>query len=1178
MARTHHHRRRSGALSARTAGVASCLLAVLLMGGVLSPVEEWASAAPASGSTSETDGGGSGVYPTPQSVKNRSETVRIPTKATVVTGEKTDAAALTVVRKALERAGVQTLRQVDAGDSADSTGSDQLTVYVGGRDENSATAGALSALGVEGTKDMAAEGYVLAVGKGGDGRSRIALDGVDTDGTYYAAQTLRRLLPAASDDDDDTVSLRGTVIRDWPSLQWRGVVEGFYGPPWTHKTRLGHLDWAGRHKLNTYVYTPKDDPYLRAEWRKSYPDDELARIRELVDRARANHVNFVYVISPGLSICYSKASETDAMINKFESLWSIGVRTFVVAFDDIDYQKWNCAEDAAEFGSGPAASAAAQTRVVNRVQRDFIEARTGTEPLQMVPTEYWGASKTDYTKGIAESMDQDVVVQWTGLDVIAPTITRKDAAAAHDVWAHPILLWDNYPVNDYVQGRLLLGPLVGREPGLSASTLGLTANPMPQAQASHTSLFTVADYTWNDSAYDPDRSWVAGLTEMAGGDERTSIALQAFGDVNHSSRLDPRPAPELTRDVQKFWPAWSTGQTEAAAPLRRALDRVYSAPQVLRERFDNPGFLEETKPWLDATRAWGKAALTALDMLQAQRAGRGEDAWADRLALPGLMDKARSYTWTGLDPNRKFKVEIDPVMEEFIRDAIAENTRWLGLSNVAPVTNLPLLDDRFPTSNMVDGDPDTYFWGAASARPGHHVGVDLGKVRQVSGIEVQMSKSDSPDDYIHEGVVEYSTDGTSWKRGPEFSETPTVKAELPSGTTARYIRLRATASQNNWVVVREITVHRGDEATVSGEPAGATGGALARAADENLTTSYEASRAPKAGEALTVTLAEDRPLDQVRVLQRGSDPARGKVQVRTGSGSDARWIDVGQLSGGRYSAVSARGAKASAIRLVWSAGSPPPVVTEVVPVYADAPPAELSLVPPALDLETGEKGAATAVVTAARASDERVTVSVDAPEGIAVTPSSSTITLPRGAQAELGLQVAVTADAPTGRHEVPVTVQGKTGKVTVPMVVTVWPKASTTNVALASNGAVATASQVEDDLPRFGADKAIDGDTSTRWSSPWSDDQWLQVELPRSEHVSKAVLRWEAAHAAAYEILTSPDGVHWTTSATVSESKGGTESLRLDAPGTRFVRMRGLTRATQFGYSIYEFELYGSAR
>ncbi|WP_405810056.1 beta-N-acetylglucosaminidase domain-containing protein [Streptomyces sp. NBC_00210] len=606
------------------------------------------------------------VYPKPRSLKNRPEEVRIPSAVTLVSGASTDRWALAALRQVLRDAGVRTVRQVDACAAAPDG---RLIVHVGGHRENAATAKALHWLGVQGAETMAAEGYVLAVGRGRDHRDRIVLSGADAAGTYYAAQTLRQLVRGPR--------LRGVVIRDWPSLRRRGVVEGFSGPPWSHRQRLADLDWYGRHKLNSYLYAPKDDTYLRAEWREPCPADERARIGELVRRARANHVEFGCVLSPGVSVCYSKPSDAAALTAKFESLWELGVRSFVVAFDDVDHQRWNCEEDRAAFGTGAAAAAAAQAHIVNAVQEAFIEAHPQAEPLQLVPTEYRGNARTDYTRRIAQELHPGVVVQWTGTDVIAPRITRADVAAAREVFGHPVLLRDNYQVNGHVQGRLPLGPFTGRECGLSESVLGLTVSPMPQAQASKISLFGAADYAWNDNAYDPERSWSAGLDELAGGDARTADALRTFARVQRSSRIDPRPAPELAAQIAQFRPSGR------AAPLHRALCATRNAPGLIRERLADPAFLTETAPWLDATEAWGRAALTALDMLSAQQLGNDAEARAAYEALPALVARARSFTWTGTDPRRKVPVELDPVLEEFVRRAVEESTRRHGLTTAS---------------------------------------------------------------------------------------------------------------------------------------------------------------------------------------------------------------------------------------------------------------------------------------------------------------------------------------------------------------------------------------------------------------------------------------------------------------------------------------------------------------
>lgn len=107
----------------------------------------------------------------------------------------------------------------------------------------------------------------------------------------------------------------------------------------------------------------------------------------------------------------------------------------------------------------------------------------------------------------------------------------------------------------------------------------------------------------------------------------------------------------------------------------------------------------------------------------------------------------------------------------------------------------------------------------------------------------------------------------------------------------------------------------------------------------------------------------------------------------------------------------------------------------------------------------------------------------------------------------------------------------------------------------------------------FTGEAAVDGDVGTRWSSAWSDPQWITVDLGSVQPVSQVLLNWEAAYASAYEIQFSTDGDHWTTVAAVSDGDGGTDEVAVDG-STRYVRMQGLQRATPYGYSLWSFEIY----
>ncbi|MET9296640.1 beta-N-acetylglucosaminidase domain-containing protein [Streptomyces sp. NPDC003077] len=807
------------------------------------------------------------ITPTPWSVSRRSEEITVPSSAVLVIGSRTDASALEVVRQALRAAGVERLETRTVPGSATATttvppahgraatgaraamaaiaqpaavppaarppsassvpapvrasvpaaDAGGLVVHVGGPAELAASAGALAGLGVSGPQGLPAGGYVLAAGRGADGTDRIVLSGADPAGTYYAAQSLRQVLPRA---DRPGARLPGVVVRDRPATAVRAVVEGFYDTPWSHDTRLHQLDYLGEHKMNGYLYSPKDDPYLRDRWREPYPPAELARLKELVDRARQRHVRFTFALSPGLSVCYSSPEEARALTDKLRSVRALGVRSFSVPLDDISYTRWNCAADEERFGTGGAAAGAAQALLLNRVREGL--AQEDTDPLQTVPTEYYDVADTPYKKALREQLAPEVIVQWTGTSGIAPAITRADARAAREVFGHEVLVWDNFPVNDYVPGRLMLGPLEKRERGLLQEVAGVAANPMPQASASRIGLFTVAEYLWNDRAYDPEAAWRAALRERAGEDPAVREALRVFADASFFSRMTGRQAPGLAARIAAF----RAGPDDAAARarLRADLAALRDAPRLLRAHLPDRRFVRETGPWLEAAEAWGTAAVTAADLAAAARDGDRDTARALAQRLPGEVERAQSFRYTHL-----YGLEIpvlvgDGVVDDFVLDAVAAYDvaegrvpRPKGLTNLEP-------DQEHLVPRLTDGTESTYFRGLWDPRPGAYVGLDLRAAREIGTVRLAMGAPDRPEGYPRQGVVEVSADGRTWQPLGRLTGTPEVEITAPPGTTARYVRLRLTHAQSgleHWLTVREFQVGAGSGA---GAGAGAGGG------------------------------------------------------------------------------------------------------------------------------------------------------------------------------------------------------------------------------------------------------------------------------------------------------------------------------------------------------------------
>ncbi len=1155
------------------------------------------------------------VFPRPQELRTAGKPVTVPSQVVLVTAPLADPGALDAVREVLTDAGATS---VTAQEQAPVPAPGTLVVYVGGPGEESdgSAEQALRELGASGPAGLPAGGYVLAAGQlplpgGPAGYGAVVLCGVDAEGTFHAAQSLRQLLtavPAGQGQDPSKLGFPGLVVRDWPAgAPVRGTAEAFYGTPWTTSQRLDLIDFLGRSKQNFFLYAPGDDPYRQAQWRDPYPEGQQADLRALAERARLNHVTLGYAIAPNQSFCYSSASDLDALVGKLNALRLLGFGAFQLQFQDVSYQEWHCAGDKLAYGTGPAAAAKAQARLAAKVQDRLIAGHPELAPLSVVPTEYHQQGASAYRTALAAALPTPVQVAWTGVGVIPAKITAGQTADTAALFGHPLVTMDNYPVNDSTPDRLYLGPYTGRDPALATGSAMLLTSGMRQPAASRIALATAADFGWNPAGYQPDASWqyalrslaatVPGATGPDAGSGPALAALTALAGNSSSSPLAPRESGYLAPQLDAFWAALqpSGGGTvdlarlqQAADPLRAAFTTMAGAPDALRGTDSlaglggsGEGLAAETAPWLDRLSGYGRAGQAALDMLLAQHRGDGSTAWQARVELRKLLDQlAQGAATVGAG-----------VLDPFLDRALKAADSWSGVSAGAltPTTTMGTAHDHGPAL-MTDAALDTFYWSSAPPQPGDAVGVDLGDGRPVGTVTVAMGSSDgaadpgsdeaaAADDYLRDGVLEYTTGDGGWRQLATAHQQKTLTATVPGGVLVKAIRLRATAAQQTAVAVREfsVTAPETEKAVVTGGPAPAPGSSAASVLDGNPDTAYRAAAAPTAEDTpLVIDLGTARPLDRLTVLTDPRVRATATVEVRRADGS---WAAVGTLHPG-YNELPAGGLPAGAVRLTWAPGGDAPVVNQIVPWYADIPAARLTLADPVLDVIAGAPVPAgtQAVVDAVRPEGATGEVRAEQPAGVTgltITPApapgahGAPVSVPRGGRASTAVQVTAAAGTPYGTYQVPVDFTSGTVTVKQTLQVHVVPPTGGPDLAL-----TAAASSSADETPRFPAAAVADGDPATRWSSPALDNAWVQLQLPHATHLGEAVLHWQDAYAASYQLQASADGVTWTTVATVASGKGGTETVRFDAPGAVYLRMQGVSRATKFGYSLYGIELY----
>ena len=378
----------------------------------------------------------------------------------------------------------------------------------------------------------------------------------------------------------------------------RGVIEGFYGNPWTQAQRLELVRFIAERGLNTFVYGPKDDPLVRRDWRLPYDGDALARLRELLATCEAHGVNLVYCTSPGLSIEYSSEADATALSAKLASVAALGVRHFGLLLDDIPMELQHDADRAAF-----ADLVDAHATLIGRV-RDGLAPDHG---LVVCPTVYCGYGDEDYVARLGAAIDPAVDLFWTGREICSHVLDLDDARRFERATGRPPLYWDNYPVNDVAMTfELHVGPYLGRHPRLHERIAGHHRQPDGAVRGVEDPARDASRTTSPDPvAYEPEASWARAIRAVDGamptraGTPRPSRCSRTTSAARASTRTTrPRSPVRSSRSC-----SGSAGVTSRAPPrtcatwphrLRAAADHL------LRGDVANAALIDECRPWIEA--------------------------------------------------------------------------------------------------------------------------------------------------------------------------------------------------------------------------------------------------------------------------------------------------------------------------------------------------------------------------------------------------------------------------------------------------------------------------------------------------------------------------------------------------------------------------------------------------
>ncbi|MFD1614010.1 beta-N-acetylglucosaminidase [Gelatiniphilus marinus] len=625
-------------------------------------------------------------------------------------------------------------------------------------------------------------------------KKQISVIGRDARGIYYGVRTLLALLKNAVIPIGE--------ISDYPDVTARGTVEGFYGTPWSFQHRLRQIDFYGENKLNTYIYGPKDDPYHSSpNWRKPYPETEAAQIKKLINRAKLNHVDFVWAIHPGKDIKWNNEDRT-ALLHKFELMYNLGVRAYAVFFDDI---------------SGEGTNPNQQADLLNFLHTEFIKKKKDVKPLIMCPTEYnkgWSKPEGGYLETLGKQLDPSIRIMWTGNTVVAD-VDKETMAWINAKINRNAFIWWNFPVSDYVRNHMLLGPAYGNGKDIAQDLSGFVSNPMEHAEASKIAIYGVADYTWNMSEYQPENNWKKALQVVM---PKSYKALEVF--ATHNSDLGPNGHRYRRKESVSFAPIAdaflkdlkANSTIENFETVRKEFQAIVEASYILLNSTDNPLLLEEIRPWVEQFKLLGQSGLAMLNMhtaLEAQQATDFERSYnAVKAIKTEMYNIDRKENQNPYQPGIKTAtLVITPLIDKsFVYLTQAYNKTFsknLGVeanynphklfTNIEQLKNQQVtLRDRTlalnPPLEIIRLSPQAYF------------GFELQKENRVNKLVLQLEKS-----LIYNNLtIDISTNGKDWSVIKTEQKDASLQASI--NTMVKYIRIKNTTSETLSLKIEKFTV------------------------------------------------------------------------------------------------------------------------------------------------------------------------------------------------------------------------------------------------------------------------------------------------------------------------------------------------------------------------------------
>ncbi|MGM9693662.1 MAG: beta-N-acetylglucosaminidase domain-containing protein [Alloprevotella sp.] len=836
------------------------------------------------------------IYPIPHQISYTSGNLRFTEEVEVICGEGIDQATKNRAEEVLKAHGLRA-NFIDA-----STGDPVSVLLLGINGEDSEANTMVDVFGLSREVFNVPDKFdrhLLHVRDNGEQIASTVILGEHTDAVFFALASLEQML------DKGTENLSGVTINDYADMQSRGLVEGYYGYPYSIEVKKDLMQFMKRYKMNTYLYGAKSDPYHSQYWKDPYPASITAEqeangwlsqdmVKELAETSQATKVNFIWAIHPGNDFIYSSTVINDIM-GKYEKMYNLGVRQFAVFVDDVGVPSSD-----ADVQKNADQLTALQRAIEAKWNTAGAAAADTVRPLHFVPQIYctgFASSTEQYNKFFQAlaTTPSYVTIYTTGAGVWSVP-NETDFNAPRQPLGRKVAWWWNYPCNDNADGRIypmdmysnfIDLPSVWNNATLPSELIGgigIVSNPMQQGEVAKTPLFSVADYVWNTAGFDNLTSYDASFKPIVPVTEAAREAykyLAPYLRTNENSGLSTLISSYKSKGDPTELKERMTEIINQSAALK-----LLSSSENESERL----LWNDLKPWALKLEAMAKLTYNLLDALAADEA-QVETLASLCLEAKMMNDKAEYRVdalegmGTAISVSNNATLPSQQYIAPFINYLVEKAGEKLE-GNITDISAHKGITNQEGTLPRVSGV--SILAVSATQRmlqPGKYMGIQLKLPTYVSKITVA-------DTLYTNHTVLYSQNGKEWKKISANITEPSIPVRyvVVVNDTEAPKSLRLTTSSIKVTMPDAITI----DATNSTIPDGNIWENHNKELmfDGDYTTFVCLNKNQSNNDAYTLKLNAEKTIKKVRIAMgtvNGDYMTEGKVQIST---DNVNWTDL----------------------------------------------------------------------------------------------------------------------------------------------------------------------------------------------------------------------------------------------------------------------------------------------